>query len=156
MPAGPRSRNVAPMTSPIVWAGTLFRFLLAVILIWAGLAKLLDLDNALRAVRAYRVLPEPVAPAFALALPLVELAVGAALLVGWRVRQMAGAALGLMLLYAAALGQAWVRGLQLDCGCFGAGSWVGYPQEVARDLALALAAAYLAARPRTKLSMEST
>lgn len=144
------------MTSRITWAGTLFRLLLAALLVWAGFAKLIDLDSAVRAVRAYQVLPEPLAPAFALSLPVIELGVGALLGLGFRVRQMAVAALGLTLVYVFALGQAWARGLQIDCGCFGPGSWVGYPQEIVRDLALAAAAAYLVLRPQTSLAWEST
>ena len=142
------------MTSPVLWAGTFFRLLLAAVLLAAGIAKVLDLDSTVRAVRAYAVLPEPVVPAFAIAVPVLELALGALLVLGLRVRQVALATLAMLLLYVVALGQAWARGLQIDCGCFGSGSWAGYPDEIARDLALALAAAYLALRPRSILAWE--
>lgn len=155
MPGAPGFRHLGPVT-PAAWAGTFFRLLLAAVLLAAGLAKILDVETTVRAVRAYRVLPEAVVPAFGFAMPVVELALGALLALGFRVRQAAAAALGLMLLYTVALVQAWARGLQIDCGCFGAGSWVGYPQEVARDLALALAAGFLVVRPRTRLALEAT
>ena len=40
------------------WAGTLSRAGLAVVWIWAGLAKLTDPNGAVLSVRAYRLLPE--------------------------------------------------------------------------------------------------
>lgn len=139
-----------------ILAGTLFRVLLGAVLLAAGLSKIFDLDFTIRSVRAYQALPEAIVPAFALALPLVELALGAMLLLGVRVRQMAATATVLMLVYTLALAQAWARGLRIDCGCFGAGSWSGYPQEIARDLGLALAAAFLVVRPQTRLALERT
>ncbi|HSX68147.1 MauE/DoxX family redox-associated membrane protein, partial [Nocardioides sp.] len=58
------------------------------------------------------------------------------------------------------IASAWARGLQIDCGCFGGGGFDAdatskYPGEIARDLALAAASAWLVVRPRTRLAADS-
>ena len=55
----------------------------------------------------------------------------------------------LLVVFLAAVGSAWARGLQIDCGCFGNGGQVAagetaYPLEVLRDVALLLVALALA------------
>ena len=89
----------------------------------AGALKLPDPDESVRAVRAYQLLPEAVVPLVGHALPVVEVLVGACLLVGLLTRGSGGR------LRAAAdrvrrrdllgLGP---RALQIECGCFGGGA----------------------------------
>src|SRR3712207_9366258 len=80
-----------------------------------------DPAAAERAVRAYQLLPEALVGPVAFGLPVVEIVVGLALLVGVSVRAAALASAALMAVFLAAVGQAWARGLQIDCGCFGGG-----------------------------------
>jgi hypothetical protein len=52
-----------------------------------------------------------------------------------------------------------VRGLSIDCGCFGAGGAVApggtaYGADIARDVGLLLLAGWLVARPNSRLSLE--
>jgi uncharacterized membrane protein YphA (DoxX/SURF4 family) len=112
----------------------------------------------MRAVRAYRLLPEGLVGPVAFGLPVVEIAVGLALLAGVFVRTAALAAAALMVVFLAAVGSAWARGLQIDCGCFGGGGQVAagraaYPGEVARDVGLLLVALLLAWRPASRLAL---
>jgi uncharacterized membrane protein YphA (DoxX/SURF4 family) len=91
-------------------------------------------------------------------LPVVEIAVGLALLLGVFVRTAAIAAAVLLVVFLVAVGSAWVRGLQIDCGCFGTGGEVAagqtaYPLEVFRDGALLLAALLLTRRPASRLAL---
>ena len=95
----------------------------------------------MRAVRAYRLLPESLVAPVAFGLPVVEIAVGLALLIGVFVRTAAVAAAVLLVVFLAAVASAWARGLQSDCGCFGDGGEVAagetaYPAEILRDAAL--------------------
>ena len=65
----------------------------------------------------------------------------------------------LMLAFVIGIGQAWARGLTIDCGCFGGGGQVSadetrYGREIARDLALALCGAWLVLRPASTLSLD--
>ncbi len=140
------------------WAATAARLLLGVVLVVAGALKMPDPAAAERAVRAYRLLPEALVGPVAFGLPVVEIVVGLALLVGVRVRGAALASAALMAVFLAAVGSAWARGLQIDCGCFGGGGQVaagqtGYPGEVARDVGLLLVSLALARWPASRLAL---
>ena len=134
------------------------RLLLGGVFVVAGALKLPDPAAAVRAVRAYRLLPEGLVAPVAFGLPVVEIAVGLALLAGVFVRTAAIAAAVLVLVFLAAVGSAWARGLQIDCGCFGGGGQVAadrtaYPTEVLRDGALLLVALALARWPRARRAL---
>ena len=66
-----------------------------------------------------------------------------------------------MLLFIVAISQAWIRGLSIDCGCFGGGGQVApgktrYLEEILRDLGLALTALYLIRYPLGRFSIEKS
>jgi hypothetical protein len=55
--------------------------------------------------------------------------------------------------------QAWVRGLAIDCGCFGGGGAVdpdatAYGLELLRDAGFLALAVWLIARPRTLAALD--
>ena len=140
------------------WLGTVARLLVGGVFVVAGALKLPDPAAAVRAVRAYRLLPEALVAPVAFGLPAVEIAVGLALLAGVFVRTAAIASTVLLAVFIAAVGSAWARGLQIDCGCFGNGGQVAagrtaYPAEILRDMALLLAALALARWPRSRLAL---
>ena len=81
------------------------------------------------------------------------------LIVGFGVRAAAVAAGVSMVVFIAAVASAWVRGLAIDCGCFGGGGQVApgqtrYLQEILRDVGLLLLAAWLWLNPTSKYGME--
>ena len=140
------------------WLATAARLLLGGVFVVAGALKLPDPAAAVRAVRAYRLLPEPLVHLAAFGLPVVEIAVGLALLAGVFVRTAALLSALLLAGYIAAIASAWARGLSIDCGCFGGGGQVAagrtaYPGEVARDSALLLVALALARWPASRLRL---
>ncbi|MCW2575657.1 MAG: mauE [Modestobacter sp.] len=146
------------MTWTRPWAATAARLVLGVVLVVAGALKLPDPAAAVRAVRAYRLLSEALVGPIAFGLPVVEIAIGLALLAGVFVRTAAIASAVLMVVFLAAVGSAWARGLQIDCGCFGGGGQVAagrtaYPGEVARDVGLLLVALALARWPASRLAL---
>jgi uncharacterized membrane protein YphA (DoxX/SURF4 family) len=146
------------VTSIRPWVVTAARLLLGAVLLVAGALKLPDPAAAVRAVRAYRLLPEALVGPVAFGLPVLEIAVGSALLAGVFVRTAAIAAAVLMVVFLAAVGSAWARGLQIDCGCFGGGGQVAagraaYPGEVARDVGLLVVALALARWPASRLAL---
>lgn len=137
--------------------GLLARLVLGVVLLVAGGMKVGNPRGSARAVQAYEVMPFEVAKYVGVALPWVEIIVGALLVLGLFTR--VNALIGTLLMVAFVLGiaQAWARGLTIDCGCFGGGGEVAadqtrYGREIARDLLFALCGAWLVARPRTILS----
>ena len=140
------------------WLALAARLLLGSVFVVAGLLKLPDPAAAVRAVRAYELLPEGLVAPVAFGLPVVEVAVGLALLAGAFVRTSALGAAGLVVVFLVGVSSAWARGLQIDCGCFGGGGQVqagqtAYPAEVARDTALLLVAAALARWPHSRWSL---
>jgi protein-disulfide isomerase len=142
------------------WLGVLARVLLAGTFFWAGLSKIGDPAASVRAVRAYRVLPEWLAKAVGYGLPFVEVALAVLLLVGIANRLSAIVGAALLAVFVAGMVSAWARGLRIDCGCFGgggdltAGASTHYPVEVLRDVGLLLAAVFLVRWPRTPVSAD--
>jgi uncharacterized membrane protein YphA (DoxX/SURF4 family) len=140
------------------WLATAARLVVGGVFVVAGALKLPDPAAAVRAVRAYRLLPESLVAPVAFGLPVGEIAIGLALLAGVFVRTAAIASAVLLVVFIAGVASAWARGLQIDCGCFGGGGEVGadetaYPAEIIRDSALLLVALALAWRPRSRLAL---
>lgn len=141
------------------WAGLLARLVVGAVWLVAGALKLPDPAGSVRAVRAYELLPESLAPTVGHLLPVVEIIVGACLVLGLLVRPMAVVSALLFLAFVVGIASVWARGLSIDCGCFGGGGRVAdaeskYPWEIARDLGLMLLSAFLVWRPRSPLSLD--
>jgi uncharacterized membrane protein YphA (DoxX/SURF4 family) len=142
------------------WAATAARLLLAGVWAWAALAKISDPDAAVRAVRAYQLLPEALVRPVAWGLPFAELALAVLLAAGLATRLAATASAVLLALFMVAITSAWARGLQIDCGCFGGGGPADgaqasdYVLELVRDAGLLVVAALLAWRPDSRLALE--
>jgi uncharacterized membrane protein YphA (DoxX/SURF4 family) len=141
------------------WFGLLSRLILGGVLFAAGWLKIFTPAKSQMAVRAYEVLPIWLANFLGIALPWLEVGFGILLIIGVAVRLSAIIGGGLMLLFIAAISQAWVRGLSIDCGCFGGGGTVDpgetkYLSEILRDIAFALLALYLIRYPLTRFALE--
>jgi peroxiredoxin len=94
------------------------RVLLAAVFVAAGLTKLADRRGSRRAIVDFGV-PTMLAPAFAVALPLLELGIGIALLPTGSARWGAIGALGLLSVFIIGIGINLARGRKPDCHCFG-------------------------------------
>lgn len=136
------------------------RLLLAGVWLYAGATKVSDLAASTRAVKAYQLLPNPMAEAVGAALPLVEIALGLLLLLGLATRLAAATSALLMAAFVAGIAAAWARGLRIDCGCFGGGGELAadespsYWLDLGRDGLLLAAAAMLLMWPRTSWSVD--
>ena len=141
--------------SALPWLGLAIRLAGAAVWLFAGGAKLLDLDSFRLQVDAYYVLPHVLVAPFAYALPLIEVVLGLYLLVGALVRPVAMVSCALMAIFIVAQLQAWSRGLSIDCGCFGTTvtSKVGLT-TVLRDAALGIPFYVMAWRPARKWSVD--
>jgi len=143
------------------WLSTLARLVLGGVWLVAGWMKITDLDASVRAVRAYRLLPETLAQVVGAGLPAVEVLLGVLLVVGAGVRAGAVVSAVLMAAFVVGIASAWLRGLQIDCGCFGSGGalTVGedpdYGWELARDGGLFLLAVLLVRWPRGPFALDS-
>ncbi|MFL6127739.1 MAG: MauE/DoxX family redox-associated membrane protein [Mycobacteriales bacterium] len=143
------------------WVATAARLLLSGVWLWAGLAKIGDPAAAVRAVRAYRVLPEWLAQGVGYGLPFLELTLAALLLAGLATRVAAAVSAVLLVVFLAGMVSAAARGLQIECGCFGgggdlaAGQSTAYTGEIVRDAALLLVALALLRWPRSRFALDN-
>jgi len=132
------------------WLVLLCRVALGAVFLYAGATKVLGPGSLASSIRSYELgLPEWFVTVSARGLPPLEIMLGLYLVVGLFTRVSAWATNALMLVFTLALVQGALRGLQIDCGCFGANSpsnetpnlWL----DVLRDLgllALGLVAAF--------------
>ena len=105
---------------PLVWRG--LRWLVGGIFLYAGILKIGNPQAFADSVATFQLLPSFLIPSLALGLPLFEITCGLLMILGWGRRP---AALGILVLagvFALALLQALLRGLEVDCGCFGGGA----------------------------------
>jgi uncharacterized membrane protein YphA (DoxX/SURF4 family) len=112
--------------------------------VYTGAIKLADPHAFALEIHNYQLFPV-LAPVLAAALPAVEIAVGAALLAGPRrwLRAGALAAAAMMVVFTVAVSSAVARGINITCGCFGAGSDPVTTITVVRDVVLLAASAVL-------------
>ena len=139
----------------IQWLGFALRIGAAAVWIIAGAAKIPQMGSFQILVERYGILPDVLAGPFAFILPFLEIGIGLYLAAGFLVR---GTALVGTLLFAAFLtaqASAWARGIQLDCGCFGAilQASVG-PLTIFRDFCLGIPTFVMLAFPSRKLSLD--
>lgn len=142
------------------WMSTLARLVLAGVWAAAGLTKVGNPASTVRAVRAYQILPESAVHTVGYALPFVEFALALLLLLGIANRAAAAASTVLLLLFIAAVASAGLRGLNIDCGCFGGGGAVApgatrYLSEIARDSLFVGIASWLMVFPRSSLALDA-
>jgi uncharacterized membrane protein YphA (DoxX/SURF4 family) len=143
------------------WLSFGARIILAGVLISAGWLKVINPHEAAAAVQAYRLLPTGVATYVGYGLPIFEILLGLVLLIGWRTRVAASVTAALMTIFIIGVGSAWVRGLSIDCGCFGGGGVVAkghthYAQEIARDLLFVGLSVWLIRLPASALALNPT
>lgn len=124
------------------------RAVLGVVFIVAAVPKVSDAGAFALSIEAYELLPVPAVNAAAILLAWTELVCGLFLLAGV-FRRASAAVLGVLLVvFIAAISAAILRGLNINCGCFGGGdpTQVGWGR-VLEDLAL-LVPAWLVFRDR--------
>ncbi len=97
------------------------RVILAAVFVYAGVAKALDPAGFAGSINGYRLLPYPACAALALYLPWLEIACGLGVL--WPRTRLGALSLlfFLCLIFGGAIASAWMRDLDIGCGCFGGG-----------------------------------
>lgn len=143
------------------WIGLAARLLVGVVWIVAGAQKLPHPEASVSAVRAYQLLPAGAADVVGHLLPIVEVVVGALLVLGLLTRFGGVVSALLQVAFIIGISSVWARGIPINCGCFGDGgatTWAHaratYPWEIARDVGLFVVSVFLVWRPRTALSLD--
>jgi len=141
------------------WLTLLARLILGGVLFAAGALKIGSLQKSAMAVRAYELLPVSLANFLGYTLPWVEIGVGLLLITGALVRISGLIGAVTMLAFIIAIGQAWARGLSIDCGCFGGGGAIDpedtkYLSEIIRDIGLLILGIYLYFYPKSRFGLD--
>lgn len=139
------------------WVGLLCRLILGGVFLAAGIPKAMNIAETQQATRAYQILPYELAGAWGMVMPFVEIVVGVLLILGLMTRLAAVVGTLLMIAFIIGIISVWVRGIKIDCGCFGGGGAVKDPKyalKLLRDSPLAVAGLWLVARPFSKFSLD--
>lgn len=124
----------------------ILRLLLGAMFVLASWEKIHHPLQFAISVRAYQILPVSTSNLFAIATSWSEMVAGVLLILGLLTRKAAGAACLLLLMFTAAIAMVTVRGMVIDCGCFGSegGATTG-PLLLVRNVIL-LAAGFIVLR----------
>jgi uncharacterized membrane protein YphA (DoxX/SURF4 family) len=132
------------MTTKIVhWCCRIF---LGVIFIYAAYTKIENPLQFAAAIEAYKLLPPGIVIWVVKILPWLELALGAAILVGPLVRFTAASMASFLAFFITVMLITYLRGIEADCGCFGVGERIS-PLTLIRDTSFMLPALFLFAQP---------
>jgi putative oxidoreductase len=129
----------------------------AAVFIYAGIDKIRDPLQFADSIAAFAILPAVLINLLAMGLPPFEIACGLLLIGPWTRRVGALAIAIILVVFMIALSSALLRGLTLDCGCFGVGApsrprmWV----ELALDAALLSGALFVYLRSISRLVFTS-
>lgn len=127
----------------------LCRLALAGVFTYSGYIKVQNPLQFAVAISAYKLVPESLVFPMAQYLPWVEVALGLAILIGWKIRVFASAAAGLLLVFMVVLTVTYMRGIEASCGCFGMDDPIS-PLTIVRDSLFLLPALYLAFEKRIR------
>jgi uncharacterized membrane protein YphA (DoxX/SURF4 family) len=142
------------------WVGVIARLVVGGVWLYAGALKLPHPDTSVSAVRSYQLLPTDLAETVGHVLPMLEIVVGACLVLGLLVRFTGALSALMQLAFIIGIISVWSRGIAINCGCFGDGgadpdAFGKYPWEIARDGGLLALSLLLAWRPRTPLAADN-
>jgi uncharacterized membrane protein YphA (DoxX/SURF4 family) len=126
------------------WVVDALRWALAAGFVYAGGKKMLEPANFSDSIASFALLPAGLIPWVALGLPPFEILLGLCVASGFQRRAALLGLTGLLVVFLLALGSAVVRGIPIDCGCFGSGTpsasdaWIAFGRDL---LILAVAVA---------------
>lgn len=106
------------MKKPVLVA---IRLILSGVFLYAGITKMISPLPFADSIATFEALPNGLINIVALGLPVLEVALGGMLLIGFKLRAASFGVLILSIIFFLALAQGVARGLEIDCGCFGSG-----------------------------------
>ena len=156
---GQDSRSILKNLLESSYGTLLSRLVLGGVFLLAGGSKALDPGSLAASIRSYGLnLPEWFVSLSAYSLPYLEILLGLYLLAGLFTKPSDWATNALMMLFIVALAQGAARGLEIDCGCFGAvaGNEVGSLWlDALRDVGLLALGLHIALAPIGRFSVDA-
>mgnify|MGYP003547699657 CR=1 FL=1 len=118
----------------------LIRLVLGFVFIYAGIEKTLEPGAFANSISNYKLIPEILINVIAIALPWIELIAGILLLFGVSVKENAMILSTLLTLFIIMISISLIRGLSIECGCFGTvgGAQIGLYKIIENILMLAI------------------
>ncbi len=112
----------------------LFRFTVGFVLIIAAIPKIADPASFAKSIEAYQLIPAIFINLTALFIPWGELIIGIFLIAGFMLRSNAILSALLFATFSVIIAVSLLRGLSIDCGCFGANSsplsWMRFVEDI--------------------------
>lgn len=141
------------------YATLISRLVLGGIFLVAGITKALDAGGFAASIRSYELgLPEWFVSLSAYGLPYLEILIGLYLIVGLFTKFSAWATNAMMVVFILALLQGALRGLEIDCGCFGGAATEEPPSlwsAFARDFGFLALGLHIAFAPIGRFSVDA-
>jgi uncharacterized membrane protein YphA (DoxX/SURF4 family) len=110
--------------------------------IYSGIIKIISPDAFIQAISNYQLLPPSLIKLLVFMLPWWEVGAGVALLFpAWRLSGL-WLVIGMSLVFLFATSSAWIRGLDIECGCFGLNSHKPF-MAMLLDLGILIISLYL-------------
>jgi putative oxidoreductase len=114
-------------SKPVKIGAMVVRIVLGAIFIYAAYIKLAESWRLFAAgIASYEVLPMWAVEILARTLPWFELLIGVCLIVGRWLRVSTVATSGLLLVFFSLMVRAHIKGMTIDCGCFGPGETISW------------------------------
>jgi len=129
------------------WPVLGLRIFLGGVFVWAGWVKIVDPQGFAAIIGNYQLLPGPLVNPLAVLLPWIEVLCGVLLIVGAWVDGSLLIVNALMVVFMAALVSTWIRGIDVDCGCFSVATTengADYLTDILRDAVLLAIGLWLA------------
>jgi putative oxidoreductase len=114
------SDSTGILTRSEPWVDLLLRIFLGGVFIAAAMPKIIDVEAFAISIATYQLLPLPLINLQAIILPWLELITGVLLIVGYRCKAQALVINGMLVMFIVAIYIAMSKGIQAQCGCFGA------------------------------------
>ncbi|MDO5033004.1 MauE/DoxX family redox-associated membrane protein [Corynebacterium sp.] len=134
------------------------RFYMAYIWIKAGASKLGENLSVMQSISAYEIFTPEWSTYLSYLIGPLEVCGGLLLLLGLFLRPSAAVGTGVLVLFMIGIGQAWLRGLGIDCGCFSVNpdeeaQVMNYMMTLARDVFYVFLMVWTFKRPFTKFAL---
>lgn len=126
------------------------RIVIAFVFIYAGVEKISDPKSFSQAIYNYRLFPSEMINLIAIILPWLELISGILLLFGICVRENSAIIGILLFIFIVMIIISMIRGLDINCGCFGKGSSIGL-EKIGENLLMLILCLILIAFGSSKL-----
>lgn len=141
-------------------ATMVLRVALGAMFLFSGMMKALDPESFARIIALYDLLPSALVPYAAIVIPYLELVLGLAFVVGYKIKGASILSVLLMIVFSAGIAVNLYRGNNFECGCFelhrlglGLEERISYAL-VARDLLLMICFIVLFVAKKHVLSVE--